>query len=343
MRERIARHRAERPASWITVEEPIDLRGALAGGAGNGRGRLPLALGGEPVRGGLDGRGRRGRRRRRGGCGRRPRGADVRGLQRGRARHRAGDPARPALPRRARARERELGRRSRACSARRRAAASWSSTVREVRAAWDAKTKPRGSLGRLEDLAVRVAEIRGTATPGRLRAVVVVAAADHGVAAQGVSAYPSEVTAQMLANFEGGGAAVCVLARLAGAELRVFDLGVGAGTDDMTAGPAMSPEQARRLPRGGTPGRSRSRRGRIRHRRRRRDGHRQHDLRVRDRRGAARCRAGGGVAAAVPASTTRASAARRRSSRGRSTAKSSAAARRCSPRSAGSRSGSSPA
>jgi nicotinate-nucleotide--dimethylbenzimidazole phosphoribosyltransferase len=117
--------------------------------------------------------------------------------------------------------------------------------VREVRAAWDAKTKPRGSLGRLEDLAVRVAEIRGTATPGRLRAVVVVAAADHGVAAQGVSAYPSEVTAQMLANFEGGGAAVCVLARLAGAELRVFDVGVGAGTDDMTAGPAMSPERAR--------------------------------------------------------------------------------------------------
>ena len=89
--------------------------------------------------------------------------------------------------------------------------------MREVQAAWDAKTKPRGSLGRLEDLAVRVAEIRGTATPGRLRAAVVVAAADHGVAAQGVSAYPSEVTAQMLANFEGGGAAVCVLARLAGA------------------------------------------------------------------------------------------------------------------------------
>jgi nicotinate-nucleotide--dimethylbenzimidazole phosphoribosyltransferase len=117
--------------------------------------------------------------------------------------------------------------------------------VHEVRAAWDAKTKPRGSLGRLEDLAVLVAEIRGTATPGRLRAVVVVAAADHGVAAQGVSAYPSEVTAQMLANFEGGGAAVCVLARLAGAALRVFDLGVGEGTDDMTVGPAMSPERAR--------------------------------------------------------------------------------------------------
>src|SRR4029077_16647836 len=124
--------------------------------------------------------------------------------------------------------------------------ASWSSTVREVRAAWDAKTKPRGSLGRVEDLAVRVAEIRGTARPGRLRAVVVVAAADHGVAAQGVSAYPSEGTSQMLANFHAGGAAVCVLARLAGADLRVFDRGVGAGTDDMTTGPAMSAERARR-------------------------------------------------------------------------------------------------
>jgi nicotinate-nucleotide--dimethylbenzimidazole phosphoribosyltransferase len=113
-----------------------------------------------------------------------------------------------------------------------------------TRAALDAKTKPRGSLGRLEDLAVRIAEIRGTPQPGRLRAAVVVAAADHGVAAQGVSAYPQEVTAQMLANFRAGGAAICVLARLAGAELRVFDLGVGAGTDDMTLGPAMTPERA---------------------------------------------------------------------------------------------------
>jgi nicotinate-nucleotide--dimethylbenzimidazole phosphoribosyltransferase len=113
-----------------------------------------------------------------------------------------------------------------------------------ARAALDAKTKPRGSLGRLEDLAVRIAEIRGTPQPGRLRAAVVVAAADHGVAAQGVSAYPQEVTVQMLANFRAGGAAVCVLSRLAGAELRVFDLGVGAGTKDMTLGPAMTAERA---------------------------------------------------------------------------------------------------
>jgi nicotinate-nucleotide--dimethylbenzimidazole phosphoribosyltransferase len=113
-----------------------------------------------------------------------------------------------------------------------------------ARAALDAKTKPRGSLGRLEDLAVRIADIRGTPTPGRLRAAVVVAAADHGVAAQGVSAYPQEVTAQMLANFVSGGAAVCVLSRLAGADLRVYDLGVGAGTADMTVSPAMTSEDA---------------------------------------------------------------------------------------------------
>jgi len=125
-----------------------------------------------------------------------------------------------------------------------------------TRAALDAKTKPRGSLGRLEDLAVRIAEIRGTPSPGQLRAAVVVAAGDHGVAAHGVSAYPPEVTAQMLANFAAGGAAICVLARRAEADLHVFDLGVAApavpgvrdlrvaaGTADLTAGPAMTSEQ----------------------------------------------------------------------------------------------------
>jgi nicotinate-nucleotide--dimethylbenzimidazole phosphoribosyltransferase len=113
-----------------------------------------------------------------------------------------------------------------------------------ARAALDRKTKPQGSLGRLEELAVRIASIRGDANPGPQRAAIVLAAADHGVAARGVSAYPQEVTRQMLANFEAGGAAVCVLARLAGAELRVFDLGVGAGTADLTEGPAMSRERA---------------------------------------------------------------------------------------------------
>jgi nicotinate-nucleotide--dimethylbenzimidazole phosphoribosyltransferase len=118
------------------------------------------------------------------------------------------------------------------------------SASEDARAALDRKTKPQGSLGRLEDLAVRIAGIRGEASPGQLRAVIVLAAADHGVAARGVSAYPQEVTAQMLANFRAGGAAVCVLARRAGAELRVFDLGVGAGTADIAEGPAMTRERA---------------------------------------------------------------------------------------------------
>ena len=70
-----------------------------------------------------------------------------------------------------------------------------------AQAAFDRKTKPRGSLGELESLACRVAAIRGTAWPGRLRAAVVLAAGDHGYAAREVSAYPQEVTRQMVANF----------------------------------------------------------------------------------------------------------------------------------------------
>jgi len=127
-----------------------------------------------------------------------------------------------------------------------------------AQAALDAKTKPRGSLGALEDLAARIAAIRGTAAPGRLRAALVLAAADHGYARRGVSAYPPEVTGQMLANFAGGGAAINVLAREAGARLVVVDAGVlepvahpairpvrlGPGTGDATVGPAMTREQA---------------------------------------------------------------------------------------------------
>jgi nicotinate-nucleotide--dimethylbenzimidazole phosphoribosyltransferase len=110
--------------------------------------------------------------------------------------------------------------------------------------ALDAKTKPRGSLGRLEEIAQRVAGIRHEGEPGRLRAAVVVVAADHGVATEGVSVYPQEVTRQMLANFEGGGAAVCVLARVAGAALRVIDAGVGSPTGNIAEGPAMSRAEA---------------------------------------------------------------------------------------------------
>jgi nicotinate-nucleotide--dimethylbenzimidazole phosphoribosyltransferase len=127
-----------------------------------------------------------------------------------------------------------------------------------ARDALDRKTKPRGSLGRLEELAVRVAAIRGSLTPEPLRPAVVVAAADHGVAAEGVSAYPQEVTRQMLATFAAGGAAICVLSRSAGVRLVVVDAGVaepfahpdvralrlGPGTANAARGPAMSREQA---------------------------------------------------------------------------------------------------
>lgn len=92
--------------------------------------------------------------------------------------------------------------------------------------ALDDKTKPRGSLGRLEALAVWFAAARGEARPARPRPVSVVCAGDHGVAAGGVSAYPPEVTAQMVANFAAGGAAINVLARAAGAELVVVDVAV---------------------------------------------------------------------------------------------------------------------
>jgi nicotinate-nucleotide--dimethylbenzimidazole phosphoribosyltransferase len=116
--------------------------------------------------------------------------------------------------------------------------------VAAARLALDAKTKPRRSLGRLEDLAAQIAGIRRSASPGPLRSVVLVAAADHGVASEGVSAYPQEVTRQMLATFKSGGSAVCVLANEAGAELRVVDAGVGAPTANIAAGPAMSRAEA---------------------------------------------------------------------------------------------------
>lgn len=122
----------------------------------------------------------------------------------------------------------------------------------------DAKTKPRRSLGRLEELACQVAAIRGAGVPPAPTAAVVVMAADHGVVAEGVSAYPAEVTAQMLLNFARGGAAINVLARQAGARLVVVDMGtcvpvaapgvldrrVGAGTRSFTTGPAMTRAEA---------------------------------------------------------------------------------------------------
>lgn len=88
-------------------------------------------------------------------------------------------------------------------------------------------TKPLGALGRLEDLSVWVAACQGACPPKQFeRARVVVFAGDHGVTAAGVSAYPAEVTAAMMANFDAGGAAVNVLAELAGAGVRIADIAV---------------------------------------------------------------------------------------------------------------------
>src|SRR6516162_8096259 len=95
----------------------------------------------------------------------------------------------------------------------------------QAQARLDSKTKPRGSLGRLEELACRLASIYGTADPGLPAKAVVVMAADHGSAEEGVSAYPQEVTAQMVRNFATGGAAINVLARQAEARIVVVDMG----------------------------------------------------------------------------------------------------------------------
>ncbi|MEK5023716.1 nicotinate-nucleotide--dimethylbenzimidazole phosphoribosyltransferase [Paenibacillus sp. FSL M7-1046] len=121
-------------------------------------------------------------------------------------------------------------------------------------------TKPPGSLGRLEALAVRLAGISGVEQPSYGKRTVVVMAADHGVCSEGVSAFPQEVTVQMAHNFLSGGAAVNVLARQGGAEVKLVDIGIGGdlshpelidrkvrrGTCNMAQGPAMSREEALR-------------------------------------------------------------------------------------------------
>jgi nicotinate-nucleotide--dimethylbenzimidazole phosphoribosyltransferase len=128
----------------------------------------------------------------------------------------------------------------------------------QVQLQLDAKTKPRRSLGMLEDLACRLAAIYRTSSPAVPAKAVVVMAGDHGVAEEGVSAYPAEVTGQMVQNFAAGGAAINVLARQAGARLVVVDMGtksgtlpegvrdrrLGRGTANMTRGPAMTRNNA---------------------------------------------------------------------------------------------------
>ena len=104
----------------------------------------------------------------------------------------------------------------------------------------DTLTKPPGSLGRLEALAVWAARWQGRPVPRIERAQILVFAGSHGVARRGVSAFPPDVTAQMVANFAAGGAAINQLARSAGAELVVVPLEVERPTEDFTQAPAMS-------------------------------------------------------------------------------------------------------
>lgn len=137
--------------------------------------------------------------------------------------------------------------------------------AQSLRGKIDQKTKPLGSLGRLEALALRLGLILGTEAPHLDQPQMVVCAADHGLAARGISAYPSDVTWQMVENFLAGGAAVSVLARQHGLTLTVVDCGVahdfvppgsphalrpglvvqkiGAGTADAFSGPAMTGAQ----------------------------------------------------------------------------------------------------
>ncbi|HYD69110.1 nicotinate-nucleotide--dimethylbenzimidazole phosphoribosyltransferase [Azospirillum sp.] len=104
-------------------------------------------------------------------------------------------------------------------------------------------TKPPGSLGRLEELAEWLATWQGQHPPEVRRPRVAVFAGNHGVAARGVSAYPTEVTAQMVANFQNGGAAVNQLCEAADADLRVYELDLEHPTRDFTQGPAMGEDE----------------------------------------------------------------------------------------------------
>jgi nicotinate-nucleotide--dimethylbenzimidazole phosphoribosyltransferase len=135
-------------------------------------------------------------------------------------------------------------------------------SLAEAAALHDRLAKPRGALGRLEDVGIRLAGIAGTCPPPVPEPVVVaVFAGDHGVVEEGVTPWPQEVTAQMVAAFCAGGAAVNVLARHAGAEVVVVDVGVAAelspapglllrkvrrGTANLATGPAMTADEAQR-------------------------------------------------------------------------------------------------
>jgi nicotinate-nucleotide--dimethylbenzimidazole phosphoribosyltransferase len=132
------------------------------------------------------------------------------------------------------------------------------SAMRDAEHRIDRLTKPPGSLGRLEEIARQIAGIAGQLQPDLSGKAVIVMAGDHGVCAEGVSAFPAEVTPQMVLNFLNGGAAVNVLSRHVGADVVCVDIGVNAdlshpnlvsrkirkGTDNIAAGPAMSLDEA---------------------------------------------------------------------------------------------------
>lgn len=127
-------------------------------------------------------------------------------------------------------------------------------------------TKPRGSLGRLEELSIQLASITGERQPQTRPRSLILAAADHGITTEGVSAYPREVTAQMVRNFAAGGAAVNVLGRQTDTRVVVLDVGVAgpalngpnivsrrvrSGTVSFLAGPALSVDEATKAIRAG--------------------------------------------------------------------------------------------
>lgn len=114
----------------------------------------------------------------------------------------------------------------------------------EIRRRLDSLTKPPGSLGRLEELALQIGLIQQNAMPSIASKAMVIFCADHGVAEEGVSAYPAEVTRQMMANFQAGGAAINVLCRNFGIEPVIVDMGVAHPTRNFTREPAMSREEA---------------------------------------------------------------------------------------------------
>jgi nicotinate-nucleotide--dimethylbenzimidazole phosphoribosyltransferase len=131
-------------------------------------------------------------------------------------------------------------------------------SMERARERQDNLTKPPGSLGRLEDISIAVCGMTGLVPPDLAEKSVILCAGDHGVTEEGVSPYPSEVTAQMLMNFASGGAAINVLARHAGARVVLVDVGcacevrhpgiidrrVRQGTANFTRGPAMTRQEA---------------------------------------------------------------------------------------------------